>query len=103
MPGRLRRPALCLQGHALIEKGFIGKARGLVPIFVPLTLNAIDRADTVGKVLEIRGFARRQFHPEFDALNRGSWALFAVSLSLLVMAVASPALGQDLFVLPVGG
>jgi len=69
---------------------------------LPLTLNVIDRADTVGRVLEIRGFARRQFHPKFDALNQGSWALFAVSLSLLVMAVASPALGQDLFVLPVG-
>lgn len=84
------------RAHALIEKGFIGKARGLVPIFVPLTLNAIDRADTVGKVLEIRGFARRQFQPEFDALNRGSWALFAVSLGLLATVVASVLLGQEL-------
>lgn len=90
------------RAHALIEKGIIGKARGLVPIFVPLTLNAIDRADTVGKVLEIRGFARRQFHPEFDALNRSSWALLVVSVGLIGIALASVVLGQDVFALMLG-
>jgi len=87
------------RAHALIERGPLGRARGLVPIFVPLTLNAVDRADTVGKVLEIRGFARRQFRPEFEPLSRGSWLLLAVSIVLLGLALASAALGQDLIAL----
>jgi energy-coupling factor transport system permease protein len=87
------------RAHALIERGPIGRARGLVPIFVPLTLNAVDRADTVGKVLEIRGFARRQFRLEFEPLNRGSWLLLAMSIALLALALASAALGQDLLAL----
>ena len=87
------------RAHALIERGPIGRARGLVPIFVPLTLNAVDRADTVGKVLEIRGFARRQFRLDFEPLSRGSWALLAVSIVLLGLALASAALGQDLIAL----
>ena len=88
-----------------MEKGVLGRARGLVPLFVPLTLNAVDRADTVGKVLEIRGFARRQFRAEFDPLDTGSWALFALSVGLLVLALASAALGRDLLavgVIPFG-
>ena len=84
------------RAHALIEKGFIGKIRGLVPIFVPLTLNAVDRADTVGKVLEIRGISRRKFRPEFTPLTGGSWALFATSLVLLALAAGSAILKQDL-------
>jgi energy-coupling factor transport system permease protein len=84
------------RAHSLIEKGVLGRARGLIPIFVPLTLNAVDRADTVGKVLEIRGFARRQFRAEFDPLGTGSWALLALSAGLLILALASAAIGRDL-------
>jgi energy-coupling factor transport system permease protein len=87
------------RAHALIDRGPIGRARGLVPIFVPLTLNAVDRADTVGKVLEIRGFARRQFRTDFEPLSRGGWLLLAVSIVLLGLALASAALGQDLIAL----
>jgi len=87
------------RAHALIERGPIGRARGLVPFFVPLTLNAVDRADTVGKVLEIRGFARRQFRADFEPLSRGSWLLLVVSIALLALALASAALGQDLLTL----
>ena len=89
------------RAHTLIEKGLLGRARGLIPIFVPLTLNAVDRADTVGKVLEIRGFARRQFRAEFDPLGRGSWALLALSGILLLVALASAASGRDLLALVV--
>lgn len=84
------------RAHSLIEKGFMGRVRGLVPIFVPLTLNAVDRADTVGKVLEIRGFARRQFRAEFEALSRASWALFVTSLVVFGLAAGSAVLRQDL-------
>ncbi len=84
------------RAFALVEQGVVGKVRGLVPIFVPLTLNAIDRADTVGKVLEIRGFARRRFRPEFEPLARGSWALLAVSALLVAVAAASVLAGRDL-------
>lgn len=84
------------RAHSMIDKGLIGKARGFVPIFVPLTLNAVDRADTVGKVLEIRGFARRQFRPEFGRLTLGSWILLVVSVVLTGLAVGSALLGQDL-------
>ncbi len=83
------------RAHALVEQGVLGKLRGLVPIFVPLTLNAIDRADTVGKVLEIRGFARRRFRPEFEPLGRSSLLLLALSLGLAAAAVLSAVLGRD--------
>jgi energy-coupling factor transport system permease protein len=89
------------RAHALIDKGVIGRARALVPIFVPLTLNAVDRADTVGKVLEIRGMARRQFRAEFEPLSRGSWALLALSIALLALALGSAASGRDVMTLPV--
>jgi energy-coupling factor transport system permease protein len=84
------------RAHALVEQGLIGKLRGLVPIFIPLTLNAVDRADTVGKVLEIRGVARRRFRPEFEPIGGPSWALLAVSLLLVALALASAATGRDL-------
>lgn len=84
------------RAHALVEQGFSGRIRGLIPIFVPLTLNAIDRADTVGKVLEIRGFSRRRFKPEFDPLTGGSWALLAVSVAIAAVAIASTVAGRDL-------
>jgi energy-coupling factor transport system permease protein len=84
------------RAHTLIEKGVLGRARSLIPILVPLTLNAVDRADTVGKVLEIRGFARRQFRAEFDPLGSRSWALLALSVCLLILAIASAAAGRDL-------
>jgi energy-coupling factor transporter transmembrane protein EcfT len=66
---------------------------------VPLTLNAVDRADTVGKVLEIRGFARRRFRAEFEPLRRGSWLLLAAALLLLLAALASALAGRDLLAL----
>ena len=84
------------RAHALVEQGLIGKLRGLIPIFVPLTLNAVDRADTVGKVLEIRGVARRRFRAEFEPLSAPSWALLALSIALAAIAVASATLGRDL-------
>jgi energy-coupling factor transport system permease protein len=84
------------RAHALVEQGLIGKLRGLVPIFIPLTLNAVDRADTVGKVLEIRGVARRRFRPEFEPIRGPSWALLAISLALVALALASAATGRDL-------
>jgi energy-coupling factor transport system permease protein len=84
------------RAHALVDRGLLGKARGLIPIFVPLTLNAVDRADTVGKVLEIRGVARRRFRPEFDPMNGPSWALLAVSAALAAVAVGSAVVGRDL-------
>jgi energy-coupling factor transport system permease protein len=90
------------RGHALVEQGLLGKVRGLVPIFVPLTLNAIDRADTVGKVLEIRGFARRRFRPELEPLEGGSWLLLGVSLVLLAIVMASVLAGRDLIATGLG-
>jgi energy-coupling factor transport system permease protein len=90
------------RAHALVEQGLLGKARGLIPIFLPLTLNAVDRADTVGTVLEIRGVARRRFRPEFEPLTAPSWALLAVSLLLVGLAVASAILGRDLIAILLG-
>jgi energy-coupling factor transport system permease protein len=84
------------RAYSLAESGPIDRLRGVVPIFVPLTLNAVDRADTVGKVLEIRGFARRQLRPEFEPLSAGSYALLAFSLLLLLVAVASLIANYDL-------
>jgi energy-coupling factor transporter transmembrane protein EcfT len=67
------------RAHALVDRGFLGRARGMLPIFLPLTLNAVERADTVGKVLEIRGIGRRRFQPGFEPLRGPSWALLGLS------------------------
>jgi energy-coupling factor transporter transmembrane protein EcfT len=88
------------RAHTLVDRGLLGKARGLLPIFVPLTLNAVDRADTVGKVLEIRGIARRRFRAEFDPLGPASWALLVVALLLAGLALASVALRTDVLAAP---
>jgi energy-coupling factor transport system permease protein len=90
------------RAHSLVEQGIVGKLRGLVPIFVPLTLNAIDRADTVGKVLEIRGFARRRFRPEFEPLGPGSVALLGFSLGLVALVAVSALVGRDLIAAALG-
>jgi len=88
-----------VRAHALADKGLIGKAQGFIPIFVPLTLNAIERADTVGKVLELRGFARRKFSVEFDPLNGTSLALLAISGVIFAAILFSIMLGQSVIVL----
>ena len=79
------------RGHALVEQGIVGRLRGLVPIFVPLTLNAVDRADTIGKVLEMRGISRRQLRPEFEPLGPESWLLLGATAALGLTAVAAAA------------
>ncbi len=84
------------RAHSLMDKGFFSKMRAMVPIFVPLTLNAVDRADTIGKVLEIRGFSRRSFTVEFDNLNRNSVLLGLYSLALAAVALLSLIFRQDL-------
>lgn len=84
------------RAHSLMDQGILGKMRGLVPIFIPLTLNAVDRADTIGKVLEMRGITHGRLRPEFGALRTGSWALLAISAFLTVATVASYAAGEDL-------
>lgn len=84
------------RAHSLMDKGALGKMRGIVPIFVPLTLNAVDRADTIGKVLEIRGFSRRRFSVDFDPLAGDSVLFLAFSALLLLLALLSLALRTDL-------
>jgi energy-coupling factor transport system permease protein len=75
------------RAHTLVDQGFLGRARGMLPIFLPLTLNAVERADTVGKVLEIRGIGRHRFQPGFEPLLRRSWALLALSILTVGWAV----------------
>lgn len=84
------------RAHSLMDQGPIGKMRAMVPIFVPLTLNAVDRADTIGKVLEIRGFSRRAFSIDFDPMSRGSRIFLAFCGGLLVLVVASMIAGTSL-------
>jgi energy-coupling factor transport system permease protein len=91
-----------VRAHTLMDKGLIGKARGFIPIFVPLTLNAIERADTVGKVLELRGFARKKFSIEFDPLTKGSVALMTITGVILAVTGASIIIGQSLITILLG-
>lgn len=84
------------RAYSLAESGPLNRLRGVVPIFVPLTLNAVDRADTIGKVLEIRGFARRQLRPEFEPLTPASYGLLAVALLLFLLALTSLIANRDL-------
>jgi energy-coupling factor transporter transmembrane protein EcfT len=79
-----------------MDKGLLGKMRGMVPLFVPLTLNAVDRADTVGKVLEMRGFSRKQFSIDFEPLSAGDLLFLAFCTGLLALTLASIVLKTDL-------
>ena len=79
-----------------MDKGLLGKMRGMVPLFVPLTLNVVDRADTVGKVLEIRGFSKRQFSIDFEPLSTSDLLFLAFCGGLLALALASLVLKTDL-------
>lgn len=84
------------RAHSLMDKGTLGKMRGMIPIFLPLTLNAVDRADTIGKVLEIRGFSRGRFTVDFEPLAGDSLLLLFFSAALLLVAIASLAAKTDL-------
>jgi energy-coupling factor transport system permease protein len=86
------------RAHSLMDKGILGKMRGMVPLFVPLTLNVVDRADTVGKVLEIRGFSKRQFSIDFEPLSISDLLFLAYCAGLLALALASLVLKTDLIV-----
>ena len=84
------------RAHSLMDKGLLGKMRGMVPLFVPLTLNVVDRADTVGKVLEIRGFSKRQFSVDFEPLSASDLLFLAFCAVLLTLALASLVSKTDL-------
>ncbi len=84
------------RAHSLMDKGPLAKMRAMVPIFVPLTLNAVDRADTIGKVLEIRGFSRRRFTVDFEPVSRGSVGFLIFCALLLAVALASVLVKSDL-------
>ncbi|HSG15485.1 MAG TPA: energy-coupling factor transporter transmembrane component T [Anaerolineae bacterium] len=86
------------RAHSLMDKGLLGKMRGMVPLFVPLTLNVVDRADTVGKVLEIRGFSKGQFSIDFEPLSISDLLFLVYCLGLLALALASLVLKTDLIV-----
>lgn len=84
------------RAYSLADSGPLGRARGIVPMFLPLTLNAVDRADTIGKVLEMRGFSRRQLRPEFAPLTLGDYVMLATASLLTLLAVASLIANYDL-------
>lgn len=84
------------RAHSLMDKGALGKMRGMIPIFVPLTLNAVDRADTIGKVLEIRGFSRGHFSVDFDPLSVSDKLFLVFNFGLLLLGLLSVSLNQDL-------
>jgi energy-coupling factor transport system permease protein len=90
------------RAHSLMDKGALGKMRGMIPIFVPLTLNAVDRADTIGKVLEIRGFSRGRFTVDFDPLSVSSLSFLVFCAVLLLVSLASLILKQDLLLAVLG-
>ncbi len=84
------------RAHTLADKGLIGKARAMIPLIVPLTLNALERADTIGKVLEMRGYAGGTGWSDFDRLDRGSIALLGLSAFLIVVAIISVLQGESI-------
>ncbi len=49
--------ALKTRGCELVEGNILQRAYALKYVLIPLSLNAVERADTVGKVLEMRGYA----------------------------------------------
>jgi energy-coupling factor transporter transmembrane protein EcfT len=48
--------AMRVRAYESVERGFLGRIRALSMALIPITMNAIERADVVGRVLEMRGF-----------------------------------------------
>jgi len=85
------------RAHTMVDKGWIGKARAFIPLLVPLTLNAIERADTVGKVLELRGYGgEAKVAAVFDKVNKKSIVIAVVSAIIIGISLASAILGRSL-------
>jgi energy-coupling factor transport system permease protein len=66
----------------------MGKVRGLKPVILPLILNALGKADTLGLTIDMRGYRRGRADTgtlSFGALD-GVVILAALALAAIVAA-----------------
>lgn len=75
------------RGAAFDEGGLINRAKALLPILVPLFLNAIKRAEELAMAMEARcyhgGEGRTRLHElHYEREDRGAFALLAVIIAL---------------------
>ena len=75
------------RGAAFDEGGLINRAKALLPILVPLFLNAIKRADELAMAMEARcyhgGEGRTRLHElHYEREDCGAFVLLAVIIAL---------------------
>lgn len=79
--------AMRVRAYEGIEKGFLGRIRALSLALIPITMNAIERADVVGRVLEMRGFGSVKRRASFKGWGRSDRLFLAYTLLLMAFPI----------------
>jgi energy-coupling factor transport system permease protein len=80
--------AMRVRAYAKVEKGLVGRVRGFSVALVPITLNAIERADLLGQALEMRGYgSTKRRIIEFEPWRKRDRVFLLYSVLLLVLPV----------------
>jgi len=79
--------AMRVRAYSKVEKGLIGRIRGFSVALIPITLNAIERADIVGGALEMRGSNSTKRNIEFEAWTKKDYLFLTYSILLLAFPV----------------
>jgi len=79
--------AMRVRAYSKVEKGLVGRIRGFSVALIPITLNAIERADIVGGALEMRGSGSTERRIEFEAWRRKDYVFLLYSVLLLAFPI----------------
>ncbi len=79
--------AMRVRAYEEIESGFLGRIRALSLALIPITMNAIERADVVGRVLDMRGFGSVKRKPSFRGWGPRDRLFLAYTILLLAFPI----------------
>ncbi|MEM2364062.1 MAG: energy-coupling factor transporter transmembrane component T [Candidatus Bathyarchaeia archaeon] len=79
--------AMRVRAYEGIERGFLGRIRALSLALIPITMNAIERADVVGRVLEMRGFGSVKRRASFKGWGRSDRLFLAYTILLMAFPI----------------
>jgi energy-coupling factor transporter transmembrane protein EcfT len=80
--------AMRVRAYGKIEGGLLGRMRGLSLALIPITMNAVERADVVGRILEMRGFGSVERKISFKSWRGMDRIFLAYTILLLAFPVA---------------
>lgn len=79
--------AQAARGADFSEGGLLGRARGMLPVLVPLTVGAFRRADELADAMESRGYRGGEGRTRYRELRFRSRDALALAVASLVLAV----------------